>query len=222
MKILLINERLDFAGGAERYTVDIASGLTGLGHDVVVVYGLPPQPNFQFSARLPARQVFNFQSMMIEGLNVDGVKKEVARFNPDVINVQNIDDPKLLLALNRLKPTVRFIHDHRSYCPGNSKLWFSSDQVCPVAMGWNDVGSWAALKSLLPVDRSGNLSIGNNLLVESSGNIVKGSGRLIATVGLKDHVVVDTGDAVLVCPVGKTESIRKIVQELQKKHGQYL
>ncbi len=136
MKILLINERLDFAGGAERYTVDIASGLTDLGHDVAVVYGLPPQPNFQFSARLPARQVFNFKSMMIEGLNVDGVKKEVARFNPDVINVQNIDDPKLLLALNRLKPTVRFIHDHRSYCPGNSKLWFGSNQVCPIAMGW--------------------------------------------------------------------------------------
>jgi mannose-1-phosphate guanylyltransferase len=88
----------------------------------------------------------------------------------------------------------------------------------PVAMGWNDVGSWATLKSLLPVDRNGNFSAGNNILVESSGNIVKGSGRLIATVGLKDHVVVDTGDAVLVCPVSATESIRKIVSELQKKN----
>jgi mannose-1-phosphate guanylyltransferase len=88
----------------------------------------------------------------------------------------------------------------------------------PSAMGWNDVGSWATLKNLLPVDRAGNLSIGNNLLVESSGNVVRGSGRLIATVGLKDHVVVDTGDAVLVCPMSKTESIRKIVIELQKKN----
>ncbi len=87
----------------------------------------------------------------------------------------------------------------------------------PVAMGWNDVGSWATLREVLPVDRRGNLSIGNNLLVESSGNVVKGSGRLIATVGLKDHVVVDTGDAILVCPVDKTESIRKIVQALEKK-----
>ena len=92
----------------------------------------------------------------------------------------------------------------------------------PVAMGWNDVGSWATLKDVLPVDGEGNLSIGNNILVESSGNIVKGTGRLIATVGLKDHVVVDTGDAVLVCPLSETESIRKIVNELQKKHGQYL
>ena len=87
----------------------------------------------------------------------------------------------------------------------------------PVTMGWNDVGSWATLKSLLPVDRNGNFSVGTNVLVESSGNVVKGSGRLIATVGLKDHVVVDTGDAVLVCPINKTEAIRKIVFELQKK-----
>ncbi len=88
----------------------------------------------------------------------------------------------------------------------------------PVAMGWSDVGSWATLGNLLPVDRSGNLSIGNNILMKSSGNIVKGTGRLIATVGLKDHVVVDTGDAVLVCPVSETESIRKIVIELQKRN----
>lgn len=88
----------------------------------------------------------------------------------------------------------------------------------PVAIGWNDVGSWATLGGLLSVDRSGNLSIGNNILVESTGNIVKGAGRLIATVGLKNHVVVDTGDAVLVCPLSETESIRKIVIELQKRN----
>jgi mannose-1-phosphate guanylyltransferase len=88
----------------------------------------------------------------------------------------------------------------------------------PVVMGWSDVGSWSALKDVLPVDKKGNLSIGSNILLESSGNVVKGSGRLIATVGLKDHVVVDTGDAVLVCPVNKTEFIRKIVVELQKRN----
>ncbi|MEI7752764.1 MAG: sugar phosphate nucleotidyltransferase [Candidatus Omnitrophota bacterium] len=90
----------------------------------------------------------------------------------------------------------------------------------PVSMGWSDVGSWSTLKGILPVDKNGNLSIGKNLLVESSGNVVKGSGRLIVTVGIKDHVVVDSGDAVLICPVGKTESIRKVVNELQKKNKQ--
>jgi hypothetical protein len=47
-------------------------------------------------------------------------------------------------------------------------------------------------------------------------------GRLIATVGLKDHVVVDTGDAVLVCPMSETESIRKIVTELKQRNLNHL
>jgi mannose-1-phosphate guanylyltransferase len=93
----------------------------------------------------------------------------------------------------------------------------------PVSMGWNDVGSWAAIRSLWPLDTCGNLSFGNTVLVESSGNIIKGKDRLIATVGLKDHVVVDTGDAILVCPMSETESIRKIVLALQKnKQQRYL
>lgn len=87
----------------------------------------------------------------------------------------------------------------------------------PVAMGWSDVGSWAAMRNLFPLDHGGNLSVGNNMLVECSGNLVKGSGRLIAAVGLRDHAVVDTGDAVLVCPLSQTESIRKIVDAIRKK-----
>jgi hypothetical protein len=51
---------------------------------------------------------------------------------------------------------------------------------------------------------------------------VKGADRLIVTVGLKDHVVVDTGDAVLVCPISETESIRKIIVELQKRKMHHL
>ncbi len=92
----------------------------------------------------------------------------------------------------------------------------------PVAMGWSDVGNWAVLKDLLPVDKNRNVSMGDNILVKSSGNVVRGSDRLIATVGLKDHVVVDTGDAVLVCPLSETESIREIVIELQKKKMHHL
>lgn len=89
--------------------------------------------------------------------------------------------------------------------------------VIPVSMGWNDVGNWATLKDLLAHDGHGNVALGKTLLVESSGNVVKGKDKLIATVGLKDHVVVDTGDVVLVCPMHATESIRKVVTALAQK-----
>jgi mannose-1-phosphate guanylyltransferase len=92
----------------------------------------------------------------------------------------------------------------------------------PVSMGWNDVGGWAALKNLLAKDAKGNVTSGRTLLVDSTGNLVRSKGKLIAAIGLKDHVVVESEDAILVCPMDKTESIRKIVQELQKKNQQYL
>ncbi len=93
----------------------------------------------------------------------------------------------------------------------------------PVSMGWNDVGGWASLAKLLAQGRSGNVTAGKTLLVESSGNFVKSRGKLIAAVGLKDHVVIETEDAILVCPMDETEEIRKIVAELQKnKMKQFL
>jgi len=92
----------------------------------------------------------------------------------------------------------------------------------PVAMGWSDAGGWSSLKSLLAKDPKGNVTFGSTLLVDSTGNLIRSKGKLIATVGLKDHVVVESEDAILVCPLDKTESIRKIVQELQKKNGKYL
>ncbi len=93
----------------------------------------------------------------------------------------------------------------------------------PVSIGWNDVGSWAALRGLLPLGPDRNLSFGKTLLVESSGNIIKAKDRLITAVGLKDHIVVDTGDVILVCPLSEAESIRKIVLSLkQKKRTKYL
>jgi hypothetical protein len=54
-------------------------------------------------------------------------------------------------------------------------------------------------------------------LIGSSGNIVKSRGRLIALLGVKDHVVVDTPDALLICPKTETEAIRKVVEELKAR-----
>lgn len=87
----------------------------------------------------------------------------------------------------------------------------------PVSMGWSDVGSWTMLRNLHTKDQAANVTMGKALLVESSGNLVKSRNRLIAAVGLKDHVVIDAGNAVLICPLSETESIRKIVFLLKKK-----
>lgn len=93
----------------------------------------------------------------------------------------------------------------------------------PVDFGWNDVGSWHSLSDLAASDHEGNIVTGQVLMVDSRRNIVRSGKRLIALLGMEDCVVVDTEDALLVCPRSKTESIRKVVDALRKKKlTQYL
>lgn len=88
---------------------------------------------------------------------------------------------------------------------------------------WSDLGGWQVFDQFWPKDREQNATFGKTLLVDSSGNIVKSDGRLVAMVGVHDHVVVETPDAVLVCPRHKTEAVRKIVEKLKEKNWkQYL
>ena len=87
----------------------------------------------------------------------------------------------------------------------------------PVDIGWHDLGSWQAFESLWAKDKSNNATHGSVIALESSGNIVKSGRRLITLLGVHDLVVVDTEDAILVCPKKHTESIRKVVEALKSK-----
>ncbi len=87
--------------------------------------------------------------------------------------------------------------------------------VIPVDIGWSDIGSWAALLDVLPGDAAGNVLGGNVLALDSRGSYVRSeSGRLVALVGMQDVVVVDTPDALLICPRERAQDVRDIVNRL--------
>jgi mannose-1-phosphate guanylyltransferase/mannose-6-phosphate isomerase len=92
--------------------------------------------------------------------------------------------------------------------------------VVPLDAGWSDVGSWSALREALPVDAKGNVIVGDVLTEDSQGCYLHSTSRLIATVGLKDHVVIETKDAVMVAPLDRVQDVKSIVNEL-KKQGRY-
>lgn len=83
--------------------------------------------------------------------------------------------------------------------------------------GWSDVGSWDAWAEHLQADAHGNVAMGDNLLLDSTGCIVKGSKRLIALLGARDLVVIDSEDALLVCPRRRVQDVKLLVDELKKK-----
>ncbi len=95
--------------------------------------------------------------------------------------------------------------------------------VIPVDIGWSDVGSWASLSELLPADERGNVVVGPHIGVDTRDTLVFGRKRLIATVGLEGMVIVDTEDALLVCPREREQEVRAVVRRLEEDgRGEWL
>ncbi len=92
--------------------------------------------------------------------------------------------------------------------------------VVPLAAGWSDVGSWAALHEASEPDAHGNVSRGDVISEDSEGCYLYSESRLVSAVGLKDHVVVETKDAVLVAPRSRVQDVKKLVFRL-KERGRY-
>lgn len=87
--------------------------------------------------------------------------------------------------------------------------------VIPVDIGWSDVGSWATLLDILPGDEDGNVVTGEHLSLDTKRTLVYSPHRLVATMGLEDMIVVDAGDALLVCPKNRAQDVKKIVDMLK-------
>lgn len=81
--------------------------------------------------------------------------------------------------------------------------------------GWSDVGSFDALDSIYEPDEHGNISIGDNLLVDSNGCTLMGQDKLIAVVGASNLIVIESEDAVLVCPKEHAQDAKKAVERLK-------
>jgi mannose-1-phosphate guanylyltransferase/mannose-6-phosphate isomerase len=89
--------------------------------------------------------------------------------------------------------------------------------VVPADIGWSDLGEWTSIHRLSSRDERGNTLTGNVLDIESTNSFVYGNRRPIATIGLKDVVVVDAEDALLVCASDRAQEVKSIVQQLQTR-----
>jgi mannose-1-phosphate guanylyltransferase len=84
-------------------------------------------------------------------------------------------------------------------------------------IGWSDVGSWDAVHELLPHDGDSNASDGDTIYEASSGNYVHAGGKLVALLGVRDLIVVDTPDALLVADRSKAQQVGNLVKLLEQK-----
>ena len=148
---------------------------------------------------------------------VDRIMEEFRRQMPGFYNQlleveAALDTPDYQQTLDRIWPQV--IHQTIDY----GIMEHAEDvAVIPVDIGWSDVGSWASLPPLMEANAEGNYVMGAHVGVDTANSLIfeHGAGRIIATIGLRDMIIIDTDDAVLVCPLDREQDVKALVKLLE-------
>lgn len=128
-------------------------------------------------------------------------------------------------ALNKSRTDLDFIRldaDSFMECPEDSIDYAVMERtdkgvMIPLASGWNDLGSWEALWQVGDKDSDGNVSRGDILTCDVHNSYLHAETRLVAAVGLENHIVVETADAVLVSPRDRVQDVKKLVDKLKSE-----
>ncbi len=147
--------------------------------------------------------------------------EELARFAPDMARVCEAAFRAATADLDFTRISAKTFEA----CPADSIDYAVMEKtadavVVPLDAGWSDVGSWSALHEASEADAHGNVTHGDVISEDTHGSYLHAQSRLVATVGLQDHVVVETKDAVLVAPRNRVQDVKKLVQQL-KAQGRY-
>ena len=143
---------------------------------------------------------------------------ELERLRPDILAACQ----RALTEANRDADFVRLGNEAFTACSAVSIDYAVMEHtqhaaVVPVAMGWNDVGSWDALWEIGIKDPDGN-SIAGNVVAEDTRNCyLRSEAGLLATIGIEDLVVVVTGDAVMLAPRNRSQEVRQLVARLVRE-----
>jgi mannose-1-phosphate guanylyltransferase/mannose-6-phosphate isomerase len=147
--------------------------------------------------------------------------EELEKFAPDIAAAcaRSIAGAVRDLDFTRIDPVA--FRDCRSESIDYAVMEKTSDAVVvPLDAGWSDVGNWTSLHTACEHDAQGNALFGDVMVEDTHDSYVYSSSRLVATVGLRDHVVVETKDAVLVAPKERAQDVKKLVARL-KAFGRY-
>ena len=146
--------------------------------------------------------------------------ESLRRYAPDVYTAAT----RVWEATDKSQAPIEFPAELFSQCPSISVDYAVMERAENTAVvasdfGWSDIGSWKAISELYASDESGNRIKGKAVMVGSTNCFVQSGERVVAAVGVKDLVIVDTGDAVLVADRDHVQDVKEVVTQLSKlKH----
>ena len=89
--------------------------------------------------------------------------------------------------------------------------------MIPASIGWNDIGTWQTLADMLPADEENNVAAVDHILVDTHNTLIHSPKKLVAAIGLQDLVVIETKDALLICPRDRSQDVREVVNRLRAR-----
>jgi len=190
------------------------------GFDVYNVERFAEKPDEETAVRMVESGDYTWNSGMFVW-RVDRIMEEFERQMPDFyIQLAEVEG---VLGTHGYQPTLQRIWprvDKQAIDYGVME-GARNVAVIPVDIGWSDVGSWGSLAELLARmgnrDEQGNVVVGEHVVIDTENSMVFGDDRLIATIGLDSVVIVDAGDAVLVCPMDREQEVRDLVHRLERE-----
>jgi mannose-1-phosphate guanylyltransferase len=130
---------------------------------------------------------------------------------------QTVGTPRYNSTLARIYPRLENISvDYAVLEPATRARDAARVFVIPAEIGWSDIGSWAAVYELLAKTAGENVAAGKFFALDSAGNFLWSPRKLVAAIGVRDLVVVDTPDALLVCPRERSQDVGKVVKWLEE------
>jgi mannose-1-phosphate guanylyltransferase len=149
----------------------------------------------------------------------DTVLKEMEKHIPELYrSLKRLSITQDIWDLSDLDEQILSIYDEVSSISIDYAVMEKSQNVLmlPVEMGWSDVGSWSALPEVVPPDNHGTVcvNVAGQVSIDSSDCLIYGGGKMVATVGVHNLVIVSTPDAILVCDRERCQDVKKVVEQI--------
>ena len=142
--------------------------------------------------------------------------EEYQRFDPATVAAVMQAVSKGVMADDGLELNAEYFVQAKSG-PTESIVFEKTDRIslAPLNVDWSDVGSWTAMYGISKANPQGNVLQGDVIAVETTNSMVRSTSRLVTVVGMKDVIVIDTPDALLVTRVGHCQDVKKVAEHLK-------